>query len=136
MTEPPSESKRRRAATVLIMALTLAYPFALHYGLQRGDARWFAGALVALALLRAVLAGERFWWFSAAGAALLGLLTLAGQGLLPLKLYPVVVNLTLLFVFGVSLWRGPPVVERLARLSEPDLPPEGVRYTRRVTQVC
>jgi uncharacterized membrane protein len=26
-------------------------------------------------------------------------------------------------------------VERLARLQQPDLPPQGVRYTRRVTQV-
>ena len=26
-----------------------------------------------------------------------------------------------------------PIIERLARLQEPDLPPEGVRYTRKVT---
>lgn len=28
-----------------------------------------------------------------------------------------------------------PIVERLARLQEPDLPEKGVRYTRRVTQI-
>jgi uncharacterized membrane protein len=37
--------------------------------------------------------------------------------------------------FGGSLWSDMPLVERLARLREPRLPPEGVRYTRRVTQV-
>lgn len=51
------------------------------------------------------------------------------------KAYPVAVNLGLLASFGWSLWQGPPVVERLARLREPELPPHAVRYTRRVTQV-
>lgn len=51
------------------------------------------------------------------------------------KLYPVWVNLVMLAVFGFSLFRPPSVVERLARLQEPDLPPSGVRYTRQVTKV-
>src|SRR5262249_17447534 len=38
-------------------------------------------------------------------------------------------------LFALSLWKGPSVVERLARLREPDFPPAAVRYTRRVTQV-
>ncbi len=42
-------------------------------------------------------------------------------------LYPVVVNLVMLVVFGGSLWTAMPVVERLARLREPDLSPVGVR---------
>ncbi|MFD2453464.1 COG4648 family protein [Ideonella paludis] len=54
---------------------------------------------------------------------------------MPLKLYPVWVNAVLLLVFGWSLWRGPPVIEQLARLSEPELPPRAVAYTRQVTQV-
>ena len=40
-------------------------------------------------------------------------------------LYPVVVNLVMLVVFGGSLWTAMPVVERLARLREPDLSPSG-----------
>jgi hypothetical protein len=34
----------------------------------------------------------------------------------------------------LSLLSGPSMIERLARLREPDLPPEAIRYTRRVTQ--
>ncbi len=49
--------------------------------------------------------------------------------------YPVVVNLAMLLLFAASLWRAMPLVERLARLREPNLPPQAVRYTRRVTQV-
>jgi uncharacterized membrane protein len=53
----------------------------------------------------------------------------------PLKLYPALVNAVMLVLFATSLWRGPSVVERLARLRETDFPPAAVAYTRRVTQV-
>lgn len=52
-----------------------------------------------------------------------------------LLFYPVVVNSVMLAVFGGSLWSSMPIVERLARLREPDLPAPAVRYTRRVTQI-
>lgn len=52
-----------------------------------------------------------------------------------LLFYPVVVNSVMLTVFGGSLWSSMPIVERLARLREPDLPEPAVRYTRRVTQI-
>ncbi len=42
-----------------------------------------------------------------------------------LLFYPVVVNLVMLAVFGGSLWTAMPLVERLARLREPNLPPGG-----------
>src|SRR2546423_11913745 len=38
-------------------------------------------------------------------------------------------------LFRSSLFRPPTVVERLARLRNPELPAAGVRYTRQVTQV-
>ncbi|MCM2209714.1 hypothetical protein MYF61_29305, partial [Klebsiella quasipneumoniae] len=40
----------------------------------------------------------------------------------------------MLGVFGWTLRYPPTLVERLARMREPDLPPSGVAYTRRVTQ--
>ncbi|WMY72886.1 hypothetical protein RHD99_15595 [Buttiauxella selenatireducens] len=49
--------------------------------------------------------------------------------------YPVVVNAVMLALFGSSLFTRMSLIERLARWREGDLPPEGVRYTRRVTQV-
>lgn len=48
--------------------------------------------------------------------------------------YPVAVNLLLLAVFFRSLYAGSTVVEDLARISDPNLPHEGVAYTRRVTR--
>lgn len=49
--------------------------------------------------------------------------------------YPVAVNLTMLIFFASSLKFGIPIIERLARLKEPDLPEQGVAYTRTVTLV-
>jgi len=49
--------------------------------------------------------------------------------------YPVLANLFLFILFFRSLQKPPSLVERLARLTEPELPAEGVRYTRRVTEV-
>lgn len=58
-----------------------------------------------------------------------------GNVLLPLKLYPVLINCAMLTAFGYSLISPPSMVERLARLREPNLPPAAVGYTRRVTQI-
>ena len=52
---------------------------------------------------------------------------------LPLPWFPCL-TLAVLLV-ATSLWRGMPIIERLARLKEPDLPAAGVRYTRKVTRV-
>jgi len=52
-----------------------------------------------------------------------------------LLFYPLLVNGLMLLIFGWSLVSPPSLIERLARIQHPDLPPEGVVYTRRVTQV-
>lgn len=123
----------------LLWLLTAAYPLLVWLGLARAQPRDVALLLAGLALLRAL--GQRgkpqatLWWWVAGAAALLAALAALLNQSLPLKLYPVLVNASLLGLFGLSLWQGPPVVERLARLTEPDLDERGQRYTRRVTQV-
>ncbi|MGF1755265.1 hypothetical protein L4C33_16930, partial [Vibrio makurazakiensis] len=54
---------------------------------------------------------------------------------LRLTYYPVVVNLCMLVVFASSLRQPQTIIERLARLQEPDLAQSGVMYTRKVTKV-
>ena len=49
--------------------------------------------------------------------------------------YPVFINLALASIFAASLMFPPSIVERIARLSDPDLPARAVRYTRHVTMV-
>jgi uncharacterized membrane protein len=101
-------------------------------------AGWQHGAaflIAAVATLRALLTRESFWWWCAAGALVLCAGNLFRDDALLLKLYPVAVNAVMLCTFAVSLWKPPCVVERLARLTEPNLPAEGVRYTEMVTLV-
>ena len=115
--------------------LTVAYPLLVYLAMGRFEPRWMALLLFALALLRALTSRQPLWMAAAAGAGVLALLTTLLNQALPLKLYPLLVNVVMLLVFATSLRFGPPVVERLARLQEPDLPPFAVAYTRKVTQV-
>ncbi|WP_409517335.1 hypothetical protein [Diaphorobacter sp.] len=118
-----------------LVLLTVLYPVAVYAALGRVAPQWMALLLAALAVARALVARERWWWVVAAGTVLLAVAAWISQSPLMVKLYPVLVNGVLLGVFGASLWQPPSVVERLARLREPDLPPSGVRYTRQVTKV-
>ncbi|MGC0151700.1 hypothetical protein ACPRNU_04500 [Chromobacterium vaccinii] len=122
-------------STVLAGLLTLCYPFLIYFGQGRVDPRLLAGALVGIALLRALSTRQRAWYWACAATLLLAAFSMLGNGLLPLKLYPLLVNAVLFAIFAASLRFGPPVVERLARLTEPELDAAGVRYTRAVTQI-
>jgi uncharacterized membrane protein len=59
--------------------------------------------------------------------------TAAFDRTLSVRLYPVFMNLAMLAVFASTLWIPPSMIERFARIWEPDLPESGVRYTHNVT---
>ena len=120
---------------IALAVLTLAYPFIVYFGLGHFEPRTLAFLLAALALVRAIATREAIWLGAAFGAIVLCGASFVSNQLLPLKLYPVLVSAVLLILFGISLFHPPSMVERLARLREPDLPPAAVRYTRRVTEV-
>lgn len=126
---------------LLAGALTLAYPLLVWWSLGHLSARWLALGLIAVIAAQWALRRDREaparvdGRLLLAAALLLGALALAADAVQPLKFYPVLVNAGLLALFGASLVQGPTVIERLARLREPDLPPAAVHYTRRVTQV-
>jgi uncharacterized membrane protein len=100
------------------------------------EPRWLALLLLLAAASRlpAMKVSRAARWTGAAA-----LLLVAGavwaNALLPLKLYPVLVNAAFLAAFAYSLASPPSMVERMARLTEPDLPPQAIAYTRVVTQV-
>ena len=120
----------------------IAYPFLVFVGLQFLEPRYVALLLILALLLRrgatarqlidkmghperAILAGLVALSLS---AAILNSETL-------LRLYPAAASLGMLALFSLSLSRAPSMIERFARLEEPDLPPAGVRYTRDLTVV-
>lgn len=120
---------------LLMVFVTMAYPLLVYFSMGRIAAHWVALLPLTVAVLR-VVDGRRD---SLSIVLLLCALTvmlpsLAGHSTM-LKLYPVLVSLALLIVFAASLIWPPSLIERIARTREPDLPPQAVAYTRRVTQV-
>jgi uncharacterized membrane protein len=121
---------------LLAIVLTVLYPLLIWFGHGKVEPRWLAALLLLAAATRlpAWRASRAARW-SAAGALALAGVAVWANALLPLKLYPVLVSAGLLAAFGYSLAVPPSMIERLARLREPDLPPAAIAYTRRVTQV-
>jgi uncharacterized membrane protein len=122
--------------TALAVLVTLLYPLAIWLGHGQLEPRWLALLLLLAAGARLPamkLSGAARW--SVAGALALAACALWSNLLLPLKLYPVLVNAAFLLAFGYSLTTPVSMVERLARLREPELPAAAVAYTRRVTQL-
>jgi uncharacterized membrane protein len=62
-------------------------------------------------------------------------LGLALNSVQPLLLVPVVINTTLLVTFGSTLWNGPPLIERFARLQHSDLTSAEVSWCRLWTKL-
>lgn len=119
----------------VIGLLTLAYPFAVYFSIQYFEPRVIAAALVALLSIRLALSRSARHW--SAPVLLAGILfcgfAIWTNRLLTIRFYPVLISLAMLGVFAWSLLNPPTIVEKLARLQHPDLPPEGVSYTRKVT---
>jgi len=124
-------------------ALALGYPIAIYAALVWFEPRVIAAALAAFLILRRHGRGDGglLQGLSAASRAILiGMLLLCLAAVLAndetlVRLYPAAVSLALLALFALSLLHPPPVIERMARLRHPELPPEAVIYTRRVTVV-
>lgn len=121
--------------------MLLAWPFLIGFGLTHNSLHWLLPlmALLLVCRLRQARHAAGPMRFVVQTVALAGIALCTASYVLKahqwLLLYPVVVNLEMLAVFGGSLWTKMPLVERLARIRDPHLPPEGVRYTRTVTRV-
>lgn len=119
-----------------LVLVGVLYPFAVYYGIEHFAPWQFALLLGVLWLGRALTAEKRPGTLVTAVAAI-GFCLLLGWFDSPalLRWYPVLISVSMLSLFGLSLIYGPPIVERLARLREPVLPAVAIPYTRRVTQV-
>lgn len=124
-----------------LWVITLSWPFLVWLAITHPQWRGLLPLLALLFLLRWFALRRSSGAFSQAGKllALTGVVLCLASFLLRahqlLLWYPVVVSSVMLLLFGGSLFSAMPLVERLARLHEPELPPQGIRWTRRVTQI-
>lgn len=121
---------------MLTVVLTALYPLMIWFGQGRVEPRWLALLLLLAALSRlpSLKVSRSARWLAAAALLLAGAAVMS-NAMLPLMLYPVLVNAGLLAAFGYSLASPPSMVERFARMREPNLSPAAVAYTRSVTKV-
>jgi uncharacterized membrane protein len=124
-----------RLRIALVWLATLLYPLVIYFGLGRFEPRWLALLLLAIVSARAAISRDPVWLVAAAGALILVTVSLLANEVLPLKLYPVLVNAVMLGVFGISLRHPPSAIERIARLHEKNFPDVAIAYTRKVTIV-
>lgn len=120
---------------ILFVIIAIFYPLMVFYGLKHFDITQVGITLVSLLILRFIFQKEKAAHHLITLVVIVGFITYSifQQDVVGIKFYPVVVNVSLLIVFGYSLYKPPTVVERLARLTEPDLPEFAIRYTRKVT---
>lgn len=117
--------------------LTLLYPPTVYLGIQFVEPWIIAAVLAGLLVVRIITlnAGRQWTRLILLFGILYCVFAAWNNNLITLRFYPVVISLGLFIVFAGSLVFPPPVIERLARIQHPDLPPQGVLYTRKVTQV-
>lgn len=128
---------RRRSLHVLVMLLGLAYPFIVYAGLSVLSPAAIVPALLVFLAARLLLGRREGMPRGFADASLLagvGALALAALSpVMGLKFYPIFLSLGLAGLFAHSLARPPTIIERIARITRPDLPSAALPYLRKVT---
>ncbi|WP_432740527.1 hypothetical protein ABXJ76_11015 [Methylobacter sp. G7] len=130
-------AKMRWFVTGAMGLSTLLYPLVVFFGSHYFEPWKIAALLIVLLLVRLAASYSLKHWSTPLLIAGIGycLFAMWSNQLGTLLFYPLLVNALMLLIFGWSLYSPPSLIERVARLQHPDLPPEGVIYTRRVTQV-
>ena len=121
----------------VLVVVTLCYPAAVYFGIEYLEPKYFALILLSLFGLRyfftAKAASANFALPLFVVVAIFAGWAFASNSQSLLLFYPAIVNLVLLAAFAWSLVFPPPIIERLARITDPELPAGAVVYTRRVT---
>ena len=136
----------RRARTVASVLLKIAYPVVILAFWRIGSPRFIGLALLVLLWLQRWLGADsigdllakftRLDWAAALAMSGLSAAIAVTDSETLLRAYPIAVNVGMLIAFGATLvGGGPSMIEKFARIREPDLDERSVRHTRRVTQV-
>lgn len=130
------------AVKIFFVVLAAIYPIAVFFGMQYFEPKYLALLLAAIALRNVINSdGEKTLLNRRTNIVLTFIVLLIvgytwiDNSLNGLKLYPVLVNFFLLIVFLTSVFYPPTIIERLARLQEPELSTSGVIYTKNVTKI-
>ncbi len=126
------------AVYVALVAGQLSFPFLALWGALHMHPLWLFTAAIGLTVLRFALARRSETDFAL--PQLIFYLTVMALAFLAISdqaylLHPFAMSGSFALTFWISLLNGRPIIESLARLREPDLPPSAIAYTKRLTQI-
>jgi uncharacterized membrane protein len=127
---------------IALSILLISYPFLVYFGLQYLEPRYVGLLVLVLLVLRFLTVHKQITWknlkplivITVASSTLCLMIMVLNQTTL-LRFYPVLINLVLLLIFVSTLIKPPSMIERFARLTNPDLPEQAISYTRIVTLI-
>jgi uncharacterized membrane protein len=128
-----------RSLYIALSAAGIAYPFLVYFGLRVVSPTILVVAVLGVLVLKVIFNRHNRLQklfgpvSSVAGAGVLLMVILSPMA--GLKAYPILMSLGWAGLFAFSLIRPPTIIERIARLREPDLPPSAIPYLRNVTLV-
>jgi uncharacterized membrane protein len=125
----------RGLVKALIILVMLVYPVIVYCGFQYFEPRILAIAMVILFLLRLVFFDQFKNKILGLAVCIYFAVVIWSNQLVSLRFYPVVMSFGFLSIFTLSLFFPPPIIEKIARISQPNLPPEAIVYTRKVNIV-
>ena len=127
----------RLTLQIVTSIVLLTYPLAVYFGLNYLPAGTIAMVLCLLLIMRLIVQQQQVK--SMVIPVIVGIGLTAASVIAKrhdwLLYYPVVINIRMLALFAYSLKSGPSMIERLARLKEPDLPDEATPYLEKVTLI-
>lgn len=122
---------------VITSIALLGYPLVVYFGLNYLPIGTMAITLCVLLILRLVVQKQHV--NSMIVPVILGIGLTATSAIAKrhdwLLYYPVVINLSMLALFAYSLKLGPCMIERFARLKEPNLSNEATPYLKKITLI-
>ncbi len=127
---------------LLAILLVVTYPLIVFFGLSVFEPGIIAIFLIVIILLRLIsfqsasgVSNFKSVIVVSLAGGLIAVFTLISNSIYGLKLYPVLINFSMLVLFAYSLTAEQTIIEKIARIKEPDLPIEGVIYTRKITWI-
>ncbi len=127
---------------IIALLAVLCYPFAIYFGMDHFSIRYLLLAIACAFLLRFFVLKKQsspFLQSLSVFIVIIGLVVCAigivFNNIMMVKLYPVFINIILFVFFFHSLFHPPSVIERIARITNPELSIEAIRYTRKTTLV-
>lgn len=126
----------RRFFVLTAGVFIFAYPFAIYFGISYFSPRYLALGFGFVFILRFALSiKQRQMLLLSIGGMVISLIGILTNQEIIIKLYPVLINLSLYLLFFYSLFRPRSMIENLARIRTPNLSQAAINYTRKLTKI-